>query len=107
VEKKLGIGVAGVQSALNHDGGSGVPAEEVQGDPHRTTGARGSRQDQTSMTWRPLYTPHTLHAACGNLADLHCGQATVATAVAFHCARRDRVLLRDVLRLGTATALYS
>ena len=23
--------------------------------------------------------------------------------VAFHCARRERVLLRDILRLGTAT----
>jgi hypothetical protein len=34
---------------------------------------------------------------------LHWGQATVFTAVAFQLARRDRVLLRDILRLGTAT----
>ena len=32
-----------------------------------------------------------------------CGHATVATALVFHCARRERVLLRDILRLGTAT----
>jgi hypothetical protein len=50
-----------------------------------------------------LYVPQTLHAACGSFGDLHCGQATVATAVAFHWARRDRVLLRDILRFGTAT----
>ncbi len=59
------------------------------------------------MTWRPLYVPHTVHAAWGSFGDRHCGQATVATAVTFHCARRDRVLLRDILRLGTATASYS
>src|SRR5215475_8321544 len=62
---------------------------------------------QTSRTWRPLYVPHTVHAACGSFGDLHCGQATVATTVAFQFARRDRVLLRDVLRFGTATATYS
>jgi hypothetical protein len=50
-----------------------------------------------------LYVPQTLHTVCGSFGDRHCGQATVATGVAFHCARRDRVLLRDVLRLGTAT----
>jgi hypothetical protein len=27
------IGLAGAQSAVNHDGGSMVPAEEVDGDP--------------------------------------------------------------------------
>ncbi len=59
------------------------------------------------MTWRPLYVPQTEHAACGSFGDLHCGQATVATAVAFQLARRDRVLLRDILRLGTATATFS
>jgi hypothetical protein len=57
------------------------------------------------MTWRPLYVPHTVQAACGSFGDLHCGQATVATAVVFQFARRDRVLLRDILRLGTATVL--
>jgi len=30
-------------------------------------------------------------------------QVTVVTATAFHCERRLRVLLRDILRLGTAT----
>jgi hypothetical protein len=59
------------------------------------------------MTWRPLYVPQTEQAACGSFGDLHWGHATVATAVAFHWARRDRVLLRDIFRLGTATALYS
>jgi hypothetical protein len=33
------------------------------------------------------------------------GQAMSCGAVAFHCARRDLVLLRDILRLGTATSL--
>ena len=55
------------------------------------------------MTWRPLYVPQTEHAACGSFGERHCGQATVATALAFHWARRDRVLLRDIRRLGTAT----
>ena len=59
------------------------------------------------MTWRPLYVPQTVQTACGSFGERHCGQATVATGVVFHCARRDRVLLRDILRLGTATALYS
>lgn len=54
-----------------------------------------------------MYVPQTLQAACGNLADLHCGQATVATALTFHCARRERVLLRDILRFGTATKISS
>jgi hypothetical protein len=51
--------------------------------------------------------PHTVHTACGSFGERHCGHATVATGVAFHCARRDRVLLRDVRRLGTATVLRS
>ena len=59
------------------------------------------------MTWRPLYVPQTLQTACGSFGDRHCGHATVATGVAFHCARRDLVLLRDILRLGTATVLNS
>jgi hypothetical protein len=52
-----------------------------------------------------LYVPQTEHAACGSFGERHCGHATVATAVAFHCARRDRVLLRDIFRFGTATVL--
>ena len=59
------------------------------------------------MTWRPLYVPQTEQAECGSFGDLHCGHAAVTTTVAFHCDRRDRVLLRDILRLGTATATYS
>ena len=59
------------------------------------------------MTWRPLYVPQTAQAACGSFGDLHCGHSMVATAVAFHWDRRDRVLLRDILRLGTATTTYS
>src|SRR5262249_25122986 len=62
---------------------------------------------QTSTAWRPLYMPQTVQAACGSFGDLQFGQATVTTAVAFQLARRDRVLLRDILRLGTATAGYS
>jgi hypothetical protein len=50
-----------------------------------------------------LYVPQTAQAACGSFGDLHCGHATVATRVAFQLARRERVLLRDILRLGTAT----
>jgi hypothetical protein len=59
------------------------------------------------MTWRPLYVPQTEQAWCGSFRDLHCGHSIVATTVAFHCDRRDRVLLRDILRFGTATADYS
>jgi hypothetical protein len=59
------------------------------------------------MTWRPLYVPQTAHALWGSFGDLHCGHSCVATTVAFQLARRDRVLLRDILRLGTATATYS
>lgn len=35
---ELRVGTAGAQSAVNHDGGSMVPAEEVDGDP-RDAGA--------------------------------------------------------------------
>ena len=41
---------------------------------------------------------------CGSLGSRHCGQRTSPGAVAFHWARRDLVLLRDILRLGTATS---
>jgi hypothetical protein len=33
---QIWIGGAGAQSAVNHDGGSPVPAEEVDGDPRGT-----------------------------------------------------------------------
>jgi hypothetical protein len=44
------------------------------------------------------------HAACGSFWLWHCGQLTSVGADAFHCERRERVLLRDILRLGTATS---
>ena len=42
---KVGIGAAGVQSAVNHDGGGVVPAEEVDGDP------RGARLHAGRSAW--------------------------------------------------------
>jgi len=60
------------------------------------------------MTWRLLYVPHVGHAVCGSFGSRHCGQVTSCGAVVFHCDRRDLVLLRDILRLGTAiSALLS
>jgi hypothetical protein len=35
------------------------------------------------------------------------GQITKVAALVFQCDRRERVLLREVLRLGTATVIYS
>ena len=49
--------------------------------------------------------PQVGHAVWGSLGSRHCGQRTSAGAVVFHCARRDLVLLRDILRLGTATSV--
>ena len=49
--------------------------------------------------------PQVGHAVCGSLGSRHWGQRTSAGAVAFHFARRDLVLLRDILRLGTATSV--
>ena len=40
---------------------------------------------------------------CGSLGMPHCLQVASVAAEVFHCDRRDRVLLREVLRLGTAT----
>ena len=57
------------------------------------------------MIWRPLYVPQTAQAVWGSLGERHCGHATVATGMAFQLARRERVLLRDIFRLGTATGL--
>src|SRR5215470_5937009 len=42
---------------------------------------------------------------CGSFGSWHCGQVTSGGAAAFHCARRDLVLLRDIFRFGTATSL--
>ena len=48
--------------------------------------------------------PQVGQAACGSFGLWHCGQATSVGADVFHCARRERVLLRDIRRLGTATS---
>ena len=63
-------------------------------------------------TWRRSprapYCPHLVHAWCGCTFESHAGfaQSTIAVLVVFHCARRWRVLLRDVFLFGTAT-IYS
>ena len=51
--------------------------------------------------------PQTWQAACGSFGSRHCEHGSVRTGRAFHCARRDLVLLRDILRFGTATVSYS
>jgi len=56
------------------------------------------------ITWRLLYVPQVGHAVWGSFGSRHCGQVTSWGAVAFHWDRRDLVLLRDILRLGTATS---
>jgi hypothetical protein len=48
--------------------------------------------------------PQVGQAACGSFGLWHCGQLTSVGAFAFHCARRERVLLRDIRRFGTATS---
>ena len=48
--------------------------------------------------------PHVGQAACGSFGLWHCGQLTSVGADVFHCARRERVLLRDIRRFGTATS---
>jgi hypothetical protein len=57
------------------------------------------------MTWRLLYWPQVGQAVCGSLGSRQFGHAMSWGAVAFHCARRDLVLLRDTLRFGTATSM--
>ena len=52
---------------------------------------------------RPRYIPQAGQAACGNFGALQFGHVTVAIGVVFHCERRERVLLRDIFLLGTAT----
>ena len=42
---------------------------------------------------------------CGSFGSRQFGQVMSWGAVVFHCARRDLVLLRDILRLGTATSV--
>jgi hypothetical protein len=57
----------------------------------------------------PAYCPQFEHAVCGRTISPHArlGQRTRVGADAFHWARRDRVLLRDIFRFGTATVVYS
>jgi hypothetical protein len=57
----------------------------------------------------PAYCPQFEHAVCGGTISPQArfGQRTSVGADAFHCERRDRVLLRDILRFGTATVVYS
>src|SRR5690606_327513 len=92
------------------------PAQElrVEGHPQRgleyslrRTTHDGAVPQSRAINCRPLYVPHTWQTACGSFCSRHCGQGSVRTGRVFHCARRDRVLLRDILRLGTATVLYS
>ena len=42
---------------------------------------------------------------CGCVGALHWGQVVTPTTVAFQLARRERVLERDIFRLGTATSV--
>ena len=49
--------------------------------------------------------PQVGHAVWGSFGSRHWGQRTSVGAVAFHFARRDLVLLRDIFRLGTATTV--
>src|SRR5690606_19416656 len=92
------------------------PAQElrVEGHPQRgleyslrRTTHDGAVPQSRAISCRPLYVPHTWQTACGSFGSRHCGHGSVRTGRVFHCARRDRVLLRDILRLGTATVLYS
>src|SRR3954462_11981164 len=53
------------------------------------------------MTVRLSYRPHSGHTVCGSVVWPR-SQVVSAGGVAFHCARRARVLLRDILRFGTA-----
>ena len=50
-----------------------------------------------------LYVPQVGHATCGSLGSRHRSHVTTVGLLAFQLARRERVLEREVLRLGTAT----
>jgi hypothetical protein len=54
----------------------------------------------------PAYWPQLEQAVCGSTISPHArfGQRTNVGAEVFHCDRRDRVLLRDIFRFGTATS---
>ncbi len=51
--------------------------------------------------------PQLGQATCGSLGARQRSQVASVGAVAFQFARRARVLLRDILRLGTATVVIS
>jgi hypothetical protein len=62
------------------------------------------------MAWaysRPLYQPHDEHAVCGSMASRQRGQVVSVGALAFHWARRDRVLDRDFFHLGVRPPVMS
>lgn len=56
---------------------------------------------------RGPYVPHVGHAVCGSFGSRHCGHVARVGACPFHWDRRLLVLLRDILRLGTATVQFS
>jgi len=68
-----------------------------------------------SATLRPLYSMNSGVPAESETTCAWCGRrystlpfSTTLTslgAVAFHCARRERVLERDIFRFGTATVI--
>jgi len=49
--------------------------------------------------------PHSAQTVWGSFGARQRSHATNVGAVAFHCERRDRVLLRDIFRFGTATVV--
>jgi hypothetical protein len=57
----------------------------------------------------PSYCPQLAQAVCGSFfsPQARFEQVTSVGALVFHCARRERVLLRDIFRFGTATVLSS
>jgi len=59
------------------------------------------------MAWQLWYQPQVGQTTCGSFACLHRLQVEYAGSDAFHCERRERVLLRDIRRFGTATAQSS
>ncbi|GAA4816530.1 hypothetical protein GCM10023353_23440 [Tomitella cavernea] len=69
-------------------------------------GRRTPPRHTAEVTWRPLYVPQDGQAVCGGILASHPrpAQVTSVGAEVFHWLRRDRVLERDILRLGTATA---
>jgi len=77
--------------------------------PRGEAGVNRLVPDQDARTCRRAargpYWPQEGHATCGRCFSRQAGftQVTSAGTDAFHWERRCRVLLRDILRLGTAT----